>query len=182
MVVVPSGSTDSSPGTTIRPTGPVVKPGLPITINTTQGYLSVPNAATSMFPNATATGSSPAEQFMLTSATGASTNPVLPGTTSIVQSVATGLYCRVVPSTTAGVAEIKCDQLTPDTATPMTYTGSGLLYNGTLLGTSGPGQPATFGSVSIDPSQPSSGSSVAGTGVDAMLITPGGHSTTARKA
>jgi hypothetical protein len=171
MVVVPSG-TGSTTTTPITPAGPVVKPGLPITIQTEDGYLSVPNTATAMFPNATATGNSPAEQFVLTPATGSSTAPVLPGTSTVVQSVATGLYCRVVPDT----QEIKCDQATPATATPMTYTGSGLVYNGLLLGTSASGQPATFSSTAaIDPSSSGPDTSIAGPGVDAMLITPGEH-------
>ena len=34
-----------------------------------------------------------------------------------------------------------CDQPTPDTATVMTYTGSGLSYNGIDLVASAPGQP-----------------------------------------
>jgi hypothetical protein len=175
MVVVPnslSSSTGSGGSTSasLTPAGPVVKPGLPITIQTEDGYLSVPNTATAMFPNATATGNSPAEQFVLTPATGSSTAPVLPGTSTVVQSVATGLYCRVVPDT----QEIKCDQATPATATPMTYTGSGLVYNGLLLGTSASGQPATFSSTAaIDPSSSGPDTSIAGPGVDAMLITPG---------
>jgi hypothetical protein len=56
----------------------------------------------------------------------------------------------------------------------MTYTGSGLVYNGLLLGTSASGQPATFSSTAaIDPSSSGPDTSIAGPGVDAMLITPG---------
>jgi hypothetical protein len=32
-----------------------------------------------------------------------------------------------------------CDQPTPDTATPVTYMGNGLVYNGQVLAPSGPG-------------------------------------------
>ncbi len=93
-----------------------------------------------MFPNATATGTRPAELFVLTPSVGFSTSVVVPGSNAIVQSVATGMYCRVVAGTTAGTEQIKCDQATPATATPMTYTGSGLVYNGLLLGTSASAQ------------------------------------------
>jgi hypothetical protein len=181
MVVVPPGTstatgTAGSTTTSITPAGPVVKPGQPITIETADGYLSVPNTGTSMFPNATATGSNPAEQFMLTPTTGSSTAPVLPGTSTYVQSVATGMYCRVVPGTTANSQEIKCDQPTPATATLMTYTGSGLAYDGMTLGTSGPGKPATVNrGPPVNPLNPAPEVNISGPGVDAMLITPGEH-------
>jgi hypothetical protein len=171
MVVVPGDSTGSTSttATPITPVGPVVKPGVPIAINTENGYLSVTSTATSMITNATATGTSPAEQFILTPA-GSSTAPIEPGTSTIVQSVATGLYCRVVPDT----QEVKCDQPTAATATPVTYTGSGLVYNGVLLGSSGPNQTTSFSTTTtIDPSSPGTGTSISGPGVDAMLVMPG---------
>jgi hypothetical protein len=175
MVVMPSsGTTSASASTPITPAGPAIAPALPVSFNTGDGYLSVPNTATAMFTNATGTGNSPAEQFILTPATGSSTAPVLPGTTTIVQSVATGMYCRVVPGTTATSQEIKCDQPTTATATPMTYTGSGLVYNGLLLGTNGPGKPATFNSgTAVNPTSPGTNTTVTGPAVDAMLVTPG---------
>ena len=56
----------------------------------------------------------------------------------------------------------------------MTYTGSGLVYNGVLLGSTGPGQATSFSTTTtIDPSSPGTGTSVSGPGVDAMLIMPG---------
>jgi hypothetical protein len=177
MVVQPAGTTSGTATTTtpITPAGPVVVPGLPITIETVDGFLSVPNTNTSMFPNATGTGTSAAEQFVLTPATGSPTSPVLPGTVTVVQSVATGMYCRVVNGSTAGSQEIKCDQPTPATATPMTYTGSGLVYQGLVLGTNGSGVPATFsGANTIDPSSPPGSETVVdGAGVDAAQVTPG---------
>jgi hypothetical protein len=181
MVVVPPGTSTATgtAGTTITsitPAGPVVKPGLYITIETADGYLSVPNTGTSMFPNATATGSNPAEQFVLTSPSGSGTAPIVPGTSTYVQSVATGMYCRVVPGTTANSQEIKCDQPTPATATLMTYTGSGLAYDGMTLGTSGPGKPATVNrGPPVNPLNPAPEVNISGPGVDAMLITPGEH-------
>ena len=54
----------------------------------------------------------------------------------------TGQWCqlRPLPSNTSQIGMI-CDQPTPDTATVMTYTGSGLAYNGVDLVASGAGQP-----------------------------------------
>jgi hypothetical protein len=54
----------------------------------------------------------------------------------------TGLWCqlRALPSNTTQIGLI-CDQPTPDNATVLTYTGSGLSYNGIDLVSSGLGQP-----------------------------------------
>jgi hypothetical protein len=57
----------------------------------------------------------------------------------------------------------------------MTYTGSGLVYQGLVLGTNGSGVPTTFsGANTIDPSSPPGSETVVdGTGVDAAQVTPG---------
>jgi hypothetical protein len=54
----------------------------------------------------------------------------------------TGMWCqlRPLPSNTSQIGMI-CDQPTAATATVMTYTGSGLAYNGIDLVASGPGLP-----------------------------------------
>ena len=56
--------------------------------------------------------------------------------------VQTGMWCqlRPLPSNTSQIGMI-CDQPTAATATVMTYTGSGLAYNGIDLVASGPGLP-----------------------------------------
>ncbi len=62
--------------------------------------------------------------------------------------MATGQFCRLtdistLPGSTqaAGTQGMVCDQPTATTATVMTYTGSGLAYNGTPLVAVSPGQP-----------------------------------------
>jgi hypothetical protein len=89
------------------------------------------------------TGISPPEQY-LAFHDGDLTNSSLiqPYETTVLQSVETGLWCqlRPLPSNTSQIGMI-CDQPTAATATVMTYTGSGLAYNGIDLVASGPGLP-----------------------------------------
>jgi hypothetical protein len=69
-------------------------------------------------------------------------NPIQPGETALLQNLQTGMYCqlRSMP-TNATQLGMFCDQPTPATATIMTYTGSGLTYDGIPLVASGPGAP-----------------------------------------
>ena len=87
-------------------------------------------------------GLSPAEQFVAISPTAPnSMAPIQPGQTAILQSAATGQYCRLAvlsPGTEQGMV---CDQPTASTATPLTYTGSGLSYAGVPLVASSSGAP-----------------------------------------
>lgn len=72
------------------------------------------------------------------------------------QSVQTGQYCRVVSD--AGTARVLCDLPSPQAATPMEYTGTGVKYNGRPLVNPGSSQPLYF----ADP----------GTAVPPMTFTP----------
>ena len=69
----------------------------------------------------------------------ASSVPIKPGETTIMQSSQTGLYCQLrgLPSNSSQLGMF-CDQATAATATVMTYTGSGLSYQGQPLVASGP--------------------------------------------
>ncbi len=91
---------------------------------------------------ASGTGTTPAEQFIAIDPSAPdSISPIQPGQAAILQSVATGQYCRLAtlsPGTEQGVV---CDQPTATTATPLTYTGSGLSYDGVPLVASSSGAP-----------------------------------------
>ncbi len=62
--------------------------------------------------------------------------PINAGETTILKNVETEKYCRLaplVPQTTCNTQGMLCDQLEPSTATILTYTGTGLAYNGVPL-------------------------------------------------
>jgi hypothetical protein len=91
---------------------------------------------------ANGTGTTVPEQFTLYRPDGGS-SPILPGETMIMKSDQTGKYCRI--TVIGGLEQILCDQDTPATATPFTYTGSGMSYNGKPLVSPGGGLPSYFG-------------------------------------
>jgi hypothetical protein len=84
-------------------------------------------------------GSTAPEQFISARPDGG-TDPILPGQPMQLQSVQTGLWCRVV-----ALGEIACDQPTAATAATLTYTGTGMSYNGAPFVNPGGGKPAYFG-------------------------------------
>ncbi len=69
------------------------------------------------------------------------TAPIQPGQTAILKNLATGQFCRLAATPTPPEIGMICDQPSIATATSMTYTGSGLSYNGTPLEAAGPGEP-----------------------------------------
>ena len=63
-------------------------------------------------------------------------SPIFPTNPTILRNQQTGLYCRLAPfspQTTCLTQGMLCDQSSPSTATVMTYTGTGLAYQGTPL-------------------------------------------------
>jgi hypothetical protein len=73
-------------------------------------------------PGTDGTGTSRPEQFIpfrpdLTA------QPILPGQETLLQSLQTGKFCRIV--VVAGVSVVQCDVDTPAEATPVVYTGTG---------------------------------------------------------
>jgi hypothetical protein len=114
----------------------------------------------------TGTGGSAPEQYLAYHADNlTSTSPIQPYDTAVLQSVETGLWCRLAPlpsnSTQIGMV---CDQATPATGTVLTYTGDGLSYNGIDLVATGPGQPLLLENTTAVP--------VPGPTKDNLTITP----------
>jgi hypothetical protein len=68
-----------------------------------------------------------------------STDPIKPGESTVFKNEQTGLYCRLAPygasgpSVTCPGQGMLCDQASPSTATVLTYTGTGVAYNGVSL-------------------------------------------------
>jgi hypothetical protein len=84
--------------------------------------------------------------------------PILPGETAILRSEETGLYCQLRPTPeNATQIAMYCDQASPSTATPVTYTGSGLSYNGVPLVSTGPDTPLLLANTTTVPPTASSG-------------------------
>jgi hypothetical protein len=62
--------------------------------------------------------------------------PINAGETTIFKNIETNKYCRLAPMVPQGGCNTQgmlCDQLEPSTATILTYTGTGLAYNGVPL-------------------------------------------------
>jgi hypothetical protein len=74
-------------------------------------------------------GSTPPEQFVPLRPDGGQT-PIQPSEKVLLKSELTGLYCRVSTDPGTGRSQVLCDQPTAATATPLTYTGTGISYNG----------------------------------------------------
>jgi hypothetical protein len=84
-----------------------------------------------------------------------STVPIQPGETAILQNEQTGQYCQLrgLPSNSTQLGMF-CDQPTPATATVMTYTGSGLSYQGQPLVAAGPLAPLLLSNTTTVPPGP----------------------------
>ena len=110
-------------------------------------------------------GLTPPEQYVAYHPNLTDPSNIDPYESMLLQSVETGLWCqlRALPSNGSRIGMI-CDQPTPGTATVMTYTGSGLSYNGIDLVASAPGQPLLLENTTSAP--------VAGGSVDGLTIAP----------
>jgi hypothetical protein len=105
-------------------------PGVPHTISGA-GSCRVDSSTTYMACPPGGTGTALPEQFVPYRPDGGLT-PIQGGEQLLLKSEQTGLYCRVVSDApTPGL--ILCDQPTPATATPLTYTAAGLTYGGRPL-------------------------------------------------
>jgi hypothetical protein len=87
---------------------------------------------------------SPISQFYFYNATHPTSSlPLAPGATTIIKSAQTGQFCRLVPATstsnTSPTLVMVCDVTDPSQATPLTYTSTGLTYNGQSILPVGPG-------------------------------------------
>jgi hypothetical protein len=118
-------------------------------------------------------GTSPQEQYLCFHLDRNDLSPIIPGQTAIIQSMQTGLWCRIAPldanssaalsrwpsgtgkaltTSTTGALGMLCDQPSPAGAHGLTYAGSGLAFQGTSLVAMGRGQPLLLANTS-DPSQ-----------------------------
>jgi hypothetical protein len=148
------------------PGGTPLAPATPLTIQTPTGsYVRTDNASSTAYPG-TGSGGSPPEQYMAYhSDNPTDTSPIDPYEPVILQSVQTGLYCRLAPlPSNASQTGMVCDQASPATATPLTYTGDGLSYNGIALVSPGPGLPLVL--------ENSTSPSVAGPTADNLTLAP----------
>ncbi len=89
-------------------------------------------------PDKNGTGTAPAEQFIPVRPD-ATSSPITPGEPVYWQSVQTGRYCRVVLD--AGASKIRCDLPQPQGASLLTYTGTGMVFEGRPLVNPGGGAP-----------------------------------------
>lgn len=106
------------------------------------GMCQVTSALNSMACPPGGDGSSPLEQFLAFKPDG-SAGPIEAGSSMLLQSVQTGSFCRVVQQLTQ--QRLVCDQSSQAAATPVTYTGTGLAYNGQIFNDPGAGQPLSLG-------------------------------------
>ena len=148
------------------PIGTPVPPNTPINlISPTGTYVRTDNSS-SPATAGTGTGGTAPEQYLAFHAGNlSSSSPIQPYTSTLLQSVQTGLYCRLAPlpsnSTQIGMV---CDQPSASGATALTYTGSGLSYNGIDLVATGPGQPLLLDNTTASPVQGPTG--------DNLTLTP----------
>ena len=138
----------------------------PLTIISPSGeYVRSDNTSSPAYAG-NGTGSTPQEQYIAYHPNNTSdTSSIDPYESILLKSVETGLWCqlRPLPSNSTQIGMI-CDQATPATATPMTFTGSGLSYNGIDLVASAPGQPLLLENTTSAP--------VAGGSTDDLTIAP----------
>ena len=114
-----------------------------MSIQTSTGAYVRSDNATGAAYSGTGTGSTAPEQYSVyVPGNVNSSSPILPGNTTIIKSLQTGLYCRLAPlpaNTTKLV--MLCDQASAAAATNLTYTGVGLSFNGVPLVSTGAGAP-----------------------------------------
>lgn len=86
-------------------------------------------------------GSTPPEQFYAFNPANTADNaPIQSGHAVILRSQQTGMYCRMAAMPSAGQQGMVCDAATPAAAASLTFTGSGLAFNGVPLSATGPSQ------------------------------------------
>jgi hypothetical protein len=173
-----TNTTGTTPIETQLP-GPSIPALQPISIGTSIGGCLAVNNATSPVYTSTGncTGSSTTQQFKIRPATGGGSSiapgtPIQPGAGVIIESVETGMYCRV--AVVDGGQGLLCDVTDPALATPVTYTGSGLSYGGLPLESGAPGAPLVVSPVEASTSYSSSGGTTMVFQPAAPSIAPGG--------
>jgi hypothetical protein len=135
--------------------GPPLTPLVPINVLGPSGYPVRNDNTTSISYVGSGNGSSLPEQYVAYHpADPSSSSPIQPGNTTVLKNVATGKWCRLEllsPNTAPGTLQassrsaasvvsgcngavgVVCDQATAAGGTVLTYTGSGLSYQGVAL-------------------------------------------------
>ena len=120
-----------------------ISPGIPLTIFTLgqPGTTVRVNSQPDLAATGSGSGSTTPEQFYAYNpASITDTTPIKGGQTTILRSKQTGLYCRLATVPGSSQKGMMCDASTPASATVLTFTGSGLAYNGVPLAPTGPNQ------------------------------------------
>ena len=136
--------------------GPPLLANTPINILTSTGQPVRNDNTTSAAWVGIGNGTSPPELYTAYDPNNlGSYDPILPGETALLQNLQTGKYCqlRSMPANATQLGMF-CDQPTPATATVMTYTGSGLSYNGIPLVDAGLGTPLLLANTTTAPPGP----------------------------
>lgn len=125
------------------PAGAALQPNTPLNIISPAGsYVRTDNTSSPATAGSGSGGTEPEQYLAFHPDSLGSTSPIEPYQTAVLQSVETGLWCRLAPlSSNQTQIGMVCDQATAATGTPLTYTGDGLRYHGVDLVSSGPGQP-----------------------------------------
>jgi hypothetical protein len=137
--------------------GPPLPANVAINVQTSTGTYVVVSNLTSFATTANGTGTTALEQFIATNPSSPDSTTIAPGEEAILRSLATSAYCRLTPmpynSSQLGMV---CDQPSASTATVLTYTGSGLRYNGMALVTTAPGGALLLANTTSSPATPES--------------------------
>ena len=122
--------------------GPLLPANTPLGIVTSNGSYVRTDGVDNPAVAGSGDGSSKPEQYSAVDpANPNSVNPIKAGQTTVIKSAQTGLYCRLASVNEAGEMGMICDQESSSTATPFTYTGSGLAVNGIPMVQTTPGGP-----------------------------------------
>jgi hypothetical protein len=162
-LVLANTTTTSSSGPDLKdlsfPTfGPPLAANSAINIQASAGAYVRVDDLTSLALAANGTGTTAAEQFIAVHpASPGSTTPIQAGETAILRSVATAAYCRLASSSSdRAQIGVVCDQPSAATATPLTYTGNGLSYNGVPLAATVMGGALLLANTTASPATPAS--------------------------
>jgi hypothetical protein len=139
-VVVAANAAATTAAAVVLPAGPPLAPGSLVDVSTATG---IPVGLAPGSPQGVASSGGAGGGFMVQPAggPGSSSSSILPGQLVLLQSNATGAYCRLVPPGQI----LTCDASDPGQATPLTYNGTTFLHNGAAISAAGEGQPATAG-------------------------------------
>jgi hypothetical protein len=133
--------------------GPPLPVDVPLTITAPSGSYVRSDTNTSLAYVGSGNGSSAPEQYKAYHFpdTG-DRSPLEPGQPALLQSVQTGMWCRLAPNpSNATQLGMVCDQPTAATALAFKYTGDGLAVDGVPLVSPGPGQPLLLANTTSAP-------------------------------